>query len=107
MSVTVSQKFESLGQDNEYIDHITVTNVPNGDFLIETADIPPGDGQNTRTINVQFKSLDNPDVDLPGGTKTIQTGMYVRETDETQVTVHVYDTDGTTLLASNTQAYSS
>ena len=52
-----ANRLESLGVDNEYQDHITITDVPDNHFLAETGDVAPADGGNTRTISITIKPL--------------------------------------------------
>ncbi|MEO1261386.1 MAG: hypothetical protein AAFZ15_21455 [Bacteroidota bacterium] len=97
--MNVSQKINHLN-DNSYDDDITVTDVPQGQFLAITAN-SIANGATTREISISLMSLEQ----APGGTRTTNTNLFVRQGGETAIQVKVYAVDGTE-LASNTQDYS-
>ena len=99
MAMTCSQNLQSLGQDNEYDDDITVTEVPKGYFIAMTAN-SIAEGASTREIRIDLMAAEWAD----GGTNTVGSGMFVRQSGETAVQVKVYD--GSTERCSNTTNYS-
>lgn len=99
MAMTCSQNLESLGQDNEYDDTITVTDIPKGYFIAVTQNNPPAEGGTTREIRVDLMAAEWAD----GGTHSVGTGMYVRKDGETAVQTKVYN--DSTLECENTQSY--
>ncbi len=96
--MNVSQQINHIN-DNSYDDDITVTDVPKGHFLAVTSISLP-EGSNTREITVDILPLEQ----APGGTRTTNTGLFIRKADETQIKVTVQQ-DGNT-LAENTTSYS-
>ncbi len=86
-------------QENSYDDDIKITDIPASHFPAVTANTIAA-GSNTREITVQIMPLEQ----APGGTMATNSGLYVRQADETEVKVSVYQDDK--LLADNTQAYS-
>lgn len=102
--MTVSQKLEPAGNGNnmDWFDDITVTDVPKGHFLAVTENNQPAGGATTRNITVQCMAAEW----APGGTMRVDTGLYVRKSGETEVCVKVMDTSGVTEIATNTTAYS-
>ena len=96
--MTVSQRINHINE-NSYDDDITVTDVPKGYFLAPTGNSIPH-GSTTREIRIDIFPLEQ----APGGTRTINTGLFVRQQDETEIKVTVYQ-DGNE-QATNTQAYS-
>ena len=99
--MTVSQHINSINpNENTYDDDITVTDVPKGEFLAVTSNSLP-DGSSTREITVELMPLEQ----APGGTRTTNTGLFIRQDGETAMKVTV-SRNGTT-LADNTTNYSS
>ena len=94
----VSQQINHVN-DNNYDDDITVTDVPQGQFLAITSN-SIASGASTREIGITLMDLEQ----APGGTRTINSSLYVRQDSETAVKATVYR-DGKE-LASNTQSYS-
>lgn len=97
--MTVSQVLNHIN-DNNYDDDITVTDVPKGYFLAVTSIKAPADGSTTREITIDLLPLEQ----APGGTRTTNSGLFVRKPGEDAVKVTVKQ-DGKD-LAENTQAYS-
>ena len=96
--MTVSQVLNHVN-DNSYDDDITVTDVPKGYFLAVVANTLP-EGASTREVTVDIMPLEQ----APGGTRTVNTGLFIRREGETAVQVKVTQ-DGRE-LAENTQSYS-
>ena len=86
--MTVSQKLNHLNENN-YDDDITVTDVPKGQFIAVTSVTLP-DGSATREITVTLMPMPIAD----GGTKTTNSGLWVKQDSETAVKVTVVNTDG-------------
>ena len=98
--MTVSQHINSVNPDDKtYDDDITVTDVPQGQFLALTS-ISIADGATTREMTVELMDLEQ----APGGTRTINSGLFVRQDGETAIKVTV-SRDGSA-LAENTTDYS-
>lgn len=98
--MTLSQEIILIDQGTRtYDDAITVTDVPQGEFLAVTASTPPTEGESTRLITVDIFPLEQ----APGGTRTIHPSVYVRKEGETSVKVSLMR-DGN-LLAENTTDY--
>lgn len=98
--MTVSQQINFVIPENKaYDDDITVTDVPAGQFLAVTANMIPV-GASTREVTVTLMPMEQ----APGGTRTINTGLFVRQDGETAIKVTV-ERDGTK-LAENTTNYS-
>ena len=96
--MTVSQVINHINEMH-YDDDITVTNIPPRNFIAVVANsFDPNTG--TRDIRVDILPID---VDTQS-TQTVNSGLFVRQEDETRVKVTVYQ-DGRE-LASNTQSYS-
>lgn len=95
--MNVSQHLNHVN-DNSYDDDITVTDVPRGYFLAVTSISLP-EGSTTREITVDIMPLEQ----APGGTRTVNSGLFVRKEGETAVKVTVSQ-DGSE-LASNTTDY--
>ena len=95
----VSQKI-NLINDNNYDDDITVSDVPKGQFLAVVAITPPAEGSTTREIKVELMELEQ----APGGTRTVNTGLFVRRDGETAI--HVTVSQEGTQLGENTTNYS-
>ena len=102
--MTISQKIEPFGNGNQmdFEDIFTVTDVPQGQFLAVTSNNAPPEGGTTRTMTVQCMDGGNW---APGGTCNANSGMYVRASGETSVAVKLLDVSGTE-VASNTTNYS-
>lgn len=99
--MTVSQTINSINPDDKtYDDDITVTDVPKGQFLALTSNSLP-DGSSTREMTVELMDLEQ----APGGTRTLNSGLFVRKDGETAIKVTV-SRDGST-LAENTTNYPS
>ena len=83
--MTVSQHINSVNPDQKaYDDDITITDVPQGQFPAVTAN-SIADGSTTREMTVELFALEQD----PGGTRTINSGLYVRQDGETAVKVTV------------------
>ncbi|WP_020536783.1 hypothetical protein [Lewinella cohaerens] len=95
--MNVSQQINHVNENN-YDDDITVTDVPKGYFLAVTSITLP-EGSATREVTVQLLPLEQ----APGGTRTTNTGLFVRKAGEAQIKVTVQQ-DGNT-LAENTSNY--
>lgn len=93
----VSQKLNHVNDQN-YDDDITATDVPKGHFLAVT-NITLPEGSDTREITVELLPLEQ----APGGTRTVNSGLFVRRDGEKAVKVTVSQ-DGKE-LASNTTDY--
>ena len=101
--MTVSQNIDLINQvDASYDDMITVTDVPKGNFMAVTNIMAPANGSTIREITVSLMPADWAE----GGTNTIGTGLFVRQSGETAIKVTVQDSNGAD-LASNTTNYSS
>ena len=96
--MTVSQQINHI-QDQEYDDDITVTEVPKGYFMAITANNPPAQGGTTREIRVDLMAAEW----APGGTRSTNTNVLIRQSGETAIQVKVYN--GSTLEAENTASY--
>lgn len=96
--MTVSQVLNHVN-DNNYDDDITVTDVPKGYFLAVVANSIQ-EGASTREVIVDIMQLEQG----PGGTRNINTGLFIIRPNEREVKVTVTQ-DGKE-LAENTQAYS-
>ena len=97
--MTVSQQINTINpNENTYDDDITVTDVPQGYFLAVTSNSIM-DGSSTREITVELFPLEQ----APGGTRTTNSGLYVRQNGETAIKVTV-SRDGST-VAENTTDY--
>lgn len=96
--MNVSQVINHIN-DNAYDDDITVTDVPDRHFLAVTAN-SIAEGSTTREITVELFPLEQ----APGGTRTVNSGLFIRKDGETAIKVTVSQ-DGRT-LAENTTDYS-
>ena len=97
--MTVSQQLNSIDPDQKtYEDDITVTDVPKGQFLALVAN-SIADGSSTREMTVELMDLEQ----APGGTRTLSSGLYVRQDGETAVKVTVQRSGQA--LADNTTDY--
>ncbi|MEL6661015.1 MAG: hypothetical protein AAFP77_03650 [Bacteroidota bacterium] len=95
--MTVSQQINSIDPDqNTYDDDITVTDVPKGQFLAVISN-SIADGSSTREMTVELMDLEQ----APGGTRTVNSGLYVRQDGETAVKVTV-QRDGQALEGNTT-----
>jgi len=84
--MTVSQKINAVTpEQNAYDDDITVTDVPPQQFLAVVQNNPPAAGDTTRHMVVELMDLEQ----APGGTRTINSGLYIRQDGETAVKVTV------------------
>ncbi len=101
--MTVSQKLEAAGNGNymDWFDDITVTDLPKKEFIAVTENYAPASGSTTRNITVQCLPAEW----APGGTMKLDSGLFVRQSGETEVCVKVLDAGGTE-IATNTTAYS-
>ena len=96
--MNVSQVLHHINENN-YDDDITVTDVPDNNFLAVTAnDYDPG--TTIRILRVEILPLEG----SHGGTQTVNSGLFVRQEDESAVTAQVFQ-DGKE-LSQNTQNYS-
>ena len=94
----VSQVINHINDQN-YDDDITVTDIPRGNFIAVTGNMY--DPETTlRDIRVDILPFEQED----RSTQTINSGLFVRQEDETGIKATVYQ-DGKE-LASNTQKYS-
>ena len=96
--MNVSQVINHIN-DNSYDDDITVTDVPKGQFLALTSN-SIADGATTREMTIELMDLEQ----APGGTRTTNSGLFVRKNGETAIKVTV-SRDGS-ILAENTTDYS-
>lgn len=96
--MNVSQQINHINENN-YDDDITITDVAKGYFLAVTSITLP-EGSATREVTVQLLPLEQ----APGGTRTTNTGLFIRKAGEDQIKVTVQQ-DGNT-LAENTTSYS-
>ncbi len=96
--MNASQQLNHINE-NSYDDDITVTDVPKGQFLAVTANSLP-DGSDTREISVELLPLEQ----APGGTRIVNTGLYIRKENERSVKVTVMENGKE--LAANTTNYS-
>lgn len=98
--MTVSQRINDVDPNQKaYDDEITVTDVPQGQFLAITSN-SIADGSSTREMTVEIMDLEQ----APGGTSTVVSGMYIRQDGETSIKVTVHR--GGTQIAENTTNYS-
>ena len=98
MTMQVSQHLENINEQN-YEDEITITDIPRGFFPAVTAMSSP-DGGTTRDISVTIMALEMSE----GGTMNVNSGLFVKNPDETAVKVTVFDFSGKE-LADNTISY--
>ena len=98
MSISVSQTLNHINENN-YDDDITVTDIPKGHFAAVT-NISISAGETTRSVTVDLLPLEQSD----GGTQTVNTGLYVRQQDETAVKAIVKENGKE--VAENTTSYS-
>ncbi len=96
--MTVSQVLNHIAENN-YDDDITVTDIPPHNFIAVTG-MTYNEGDTTRDIRVDILPLEQEN----RSTQTINSGLFVRQEDETAVKVTVYQDDKE--LAQNTQNYS-
>lgn len=95
--MNVSQQINHIN-DNSYDDDVTVTDVPQQYFLAVTSINLP-EGSTTREVTIDLLPLEQ----APGGTRTTNTGLFVRQPNETSIKVTVQQ-DGKA-LAENTTNY--
>lgn len=96
--MNVSQVINHINE-NSYDDDITVTDVPKGQFLALTSN-SIAEGATTREMTIELMDLEQ----APGGTRTTNSGLFVRKDGETAIKVTVRR-DGQD-LAENTTNYS-